>query len=124
MLEAQQKLLVTMTVDNVLADQMLWEIDVIFDCSSSDTRRLVSCSLPDCLKKLGNWSNDGDCIGLEGKDCGPGNQLQTRTCVDGTNIKCDPTEMARTQKCNLPHCEKILGNWTNVVSQKGAAGGS
>ena len=86
----------------------------ISNCSSADIRRLLPCSLPDCSKELGNWTNEGECIGFDGKDCGPGNQLQTRTCVDGTNIQCEPTEMARTQKCNLPHCKKILGSWDNI----------
>ena len=83
-------------------------------CTSYDTEQIISCNLPDCIKRLGNWTNTGVCEAT-GNDasCGPGNQNQTRTCSDGTTDKCTPTDRERTISCNLPNCIKILGTWTN-----------
>ena len=74
----------------------------------------MPCTLPDCQKLLGHWVNEGGCTGLNGKDCGPGNLLQTRTCSDGTINKCTPADRARTQNCSLPHCPRRYGDWKNL----------
>ena len=59
-------------------------------CSEADSIQTVSCalagtSLPECPKVYGNWVTVGPCVtlGLE-TDCGPGVQVQQRTCKDGT----------------------------------------
>ena len=83
-------------------------------CTAADKEQQLSCTLPDCNKELGHWVNAGECVGLINKQCGQGNQLQTRTCTDGTHIECAPTDMARTIICNLPECQKIFGSWENV----------
>ena len=61
-------------------------------------------------KQLGNWVNAAACnaIGVN-PTCGPGNQLQTRTCVDGTTDKCTANDRSRTISCSaagtaLPDC--------------------
>ena len=87
---------------------------LIIQCTTADKEQHLPCTLPDCSKELGNWVNEGQCAGLKNKECGPGTQLQTRTCTDGTHDKCTPTDRARTRNCSLPHCRKILGNWENV----------
>ena len=94
------------------------------NCTREDIERAVTCLdagsvLPPCPKILGNWTNDGECQ-AEGEEpsCGPGNQLQIRTCVDGTLEKCTNEDIERTATCldagsALPSCQKVLGNWTN-----------
>jgi hypothetical protein len=73
-------------------------------------------------KQLGTWTNDGGCEAT-GADatCGPGNQKQTRTCIDGVTDKCTVADTDQTISCSdagtaLPDCsvEKQLGAWTNV----------
>ena len=86
----------------------------ITKCTAQDRERELTCNLPDCEKLLGPWANEGECTGLNNKDCGPGNRLQTRTCSDGTTDKCTPVDSARTQNCSLPDCQKIFGNWENL----------
>ena len=40
-------------------------------------------------KQLASWSNDGVCEATgDNNSCGPGNQKQTRTCIEGTTDKC------------------------------------
>ena len=63
-----------------------------------------------CVKNLGSWINDGNCTAI-GDDitCGPGNQRQTRTCVDGSYEKCTDILTVRTTECSnagttLPDC--------------------
>ena len=86
----------------------------ITKCTTQDKERQLPCTLPDCQKLLGHWVNEAGCTGLNNKDCGPGNQLQTRTCSDGTIDKCTPADRARTQNCSLPHCQKLFGDWDNL----------
>ena len=88
-------------------------------CTASDTVQTVSCNdagtaLPACIieKTLGSWSNDGNCVAT-GNDpaCGPGNQRQTRTCVDGSVNKCTDAEKEQTISCSdagtaLPDCSE------------------
>ena len=62
-------------------------------------------------KKLGSWINDGDCVATAGGDCGPGTQVQMRTCEDGTVDKCTPEDRTQTISCAdagtaLPACTK------------------
>ena len=85
----------------------------VYKCTPAITERLISCSLPDCPKQLGVWKNDRGCIATgTDKSCGPGNQGQTRTCVDGTTDKCTASDVRQTLSCNLPDCPKKLGYWT------------
>ena len=58
---------------------------------------------------LDDWINDGPC-NSNGEDptCGPGTQLQKRTCTDGTDI-CPDEETQKTVTCaeagtQLPQC--------------------
>ena len=77
-------------------------VDGTFDrCSYSDMYQNVSCNKPDCLKKFGPWKNNGQCqpTGSDAKRCGDGNQTQNRTCVDGTNDKCQASERQRVITC-------------------------
>lgn len=52
---------------------------------------------------LGDWTHDGECT-ASGKDssCGPGTQLQKRTCTDGTVEKCNDADKQRTVTCSVP----------------------
>ena len=87
---------------------------LITKCTVQDIERQLPCTLSDCQKLLGQWVNEEGCRGQNDMDCGPGNQLQTRSCSDGTTDKCTPADRARTQNCSLPHCQKIFGNWENL----------
>ena len=92
-------------------------------CTDADISRTISCNdagtaLPDCVveKVLGDWTNDGDCVGTEDNPtCGPGTQNQVRTCTDGSTDVCTAADTAQTIACALPDCvvEKVLGDWTN-----------
>ena len=74
-------------------------------CSDEDRVRNIPCSLPDCIKNLGQWENDGKCQAVaQGKNCGPGYQLQTRICKDGTGDKCSSADTKRQIPCDLPKC--------------------
>ena len=62
--------------------------------------------------QLGQWINEGICEAI-GNDptCGPGNQRQRRTCIDGTNEKCNTMETEQIISCgdagsDLPECEE------------------
>ena len=70
---------------------------------------------------FGPWENEGTCQGTgENPACGPGLQVQKRTCTDGTIEKCTETiDTDRTVACSvagtsLPECvvepEKPVGN--------------
>ena len=65
--------------------------------------------------QLGPWENVGNCIGIgDDPTCGPGEQNQTRTCIDGTEDKCSDLVLKRTAPCHwadtiLPNCKcKLL----------------
>ena len=78
-------------------------------CSDDDRRRVIPCSLPNCIKQLDNWENDGECQAVEeGKSCGKGFQLQTRICHDGTGDKCSSKDTKRSIPCDLPKCPSTL----------------
>ena len=78
-------------------------------------------------KTFGSWVNEGDCIGDSlHPNCGPGNQMQLRTCTDGSNAsrfpveRCTEEDKIRTVSCvvagtELPNCitEGILNEMTN-----------
>ena len=70
-------------------------------CSSSDRYRSITCNRPDCPIEIGPWRNSGQCrpTGSHGKQCGDGNQSQTRSCVDGTRVKCHTIQRQRTITC-------------------------
>ena len=61
-------------------------------------------------KLFGVWVNDGACQAT-GADptCGPGIQIQNRTCIDGTTDKCTAKDISQTISCSsagtaLPDC--------------------
>ena len=86
-------------------------------CTGNDTTQTIPCSLPDCPKRLGRWSNVKYCNAVQsGKSCGPGRQFQRRICEDGTNDKCRPQDMERSIFCSLIDCPKKVGNWSSVGS--------
>ena len=87
--------------------------------------------LPDCPKKFSEWENTGPCVSIfnllqYGFSCGPGEQTQTRTCIDGSGLLICTNEeklQKRTVRCldvgtALPECPgasyvtKTLG-WIN-----------
>ena len=86
----------------------------IIKCTAADREREISCSLPDCPKHYGTWINQEKCTALDGSMCGPGKQMQTRICEDGTNLKCNSTDRVRIQTCNLPDCPKLFGFWQDM----------
>ena len=98
-------------------------------CTAGDTKQSVSCvdagnALPDCPKVIGVWKNSGACVPTGGGDCGPGTQLQTRTCKDGTADKCTKADTEKKISCAdaktaLPSCPKVLGKWINEGSCRG-----
>ena len=61
-------------------------------------------------KSFGDWTNEGNCVPSgDLPDCGPGTQLQKRTCTDGTIDKCTEADKQRTVTCavagsELPVC--------------------
>ena len=78
-----------------------------------DREKFVTCHLPDCPKKFGEWNNDGLCEMLGGKNCGKGVQKQSRSCIDGTKDKCLDSDRQRSNPCFLKDCEKETGSWKN-----------
>ena len=81
-------------------------------CAISETERILECSLPDCIKKFGNWTDDGFCEAIEAnKSCGPGTLKQSRICIDGTKDKCEKPDVEQIISCDLPDCPKYLGSW-------------
>ena len=83
-------------------------------CNKNDTNRNIRCKLPDCYKKVGNWSDVGECKAMEKeRACGPGIQKQTRECIDGVNFKCSETDKEHFISCTLDDCPKVLGIWVN-----------
>ena len=65
-------------------------------------------------KIFGNWENVGPCIATgSDKNCGPGEQFQVRSCIDGTVDKCTKEDRQHKISCNLGDCQKIVGTWTN-----------
>ena len=92
-------------------------------CVLNDTKRNVSCEdagkrLQACPKSLGDWRNEGKCIPTTlGLLCGPGKQLQKRSCFDGSGMNtCTDSDVNRKVPCkeagsDLPECPKTLGKW-------------
>ena len=81
-------------------------------------------------KKLGSWTNDGDCE-ADGDDhtCGPGTQKQKRTCTDGTTNKCTTEDIEQMVSCTdaktaLPNCLKQFGAWLIDGACVATAGGN
>ena len=78
-------------------------------------------------KTFGEWMNEGVCIGDSAHPtCGPGHQMQVRTCQDGSEAdrfpveKCTGDEKIRTISCavagtQLPNCP-TKGNWNKRLS--------
>ena len=80
-------------------------------CKDVGLQQQVSCDLPACPKKLGDWKTVGTCKTVgEDANCGPGNATQTRTCTNGTSEHCSLADMERTVSCkqagiSLPECK-------------------
>ena len=78
-------------------------------CTKNDERQVLPCldvntQLPPCTKILGNWTNQGDCQSVKTNySCGPGNQLQSRTCSNGTIDKCRAEDLTRSIPCKQAH---------------------
>ena len=86
---------------------------------------------PPVPKTFGSWVNEGACIGDSlHPNCGPGNQIQVRTCTDGSNAsrfpveRCTVEDKRRTVSCaisgtELPNCitEGILNEILNYLIQ-------
>ena len=95
-------------------------------CNDSDTSQEISCKdagsdLPDCPKILGDWQNVGFCIPDDPRlNCGPGTQMQQRTCTNGTGLQiCADFDTSQKVSCeyagtDLPDCPKIYGEWENA----------
>ena len=82
-------------------------VAALLQCNLEDIHKATSCNLPDCQKKVGNWTNQGGCLVLNAdKSCGPssGTQKQERTCIDGTSDKCQSNDRKRAIVCDLPDC--------------------
>ena len=72
----------------------------IFKCRGVLKQRKVSCTLEDCPKKFGNWSNVGDCNATrQYLSWGRGAQRQQRHCIDGTTDKCTKEDQEQTISC-------------------------
>ena len=62
---------------------------------------------------MGDWVM-GKCEGTgDNKECGPGSQKKTRTCVDGTEDKCTASDRETVVSCMIGDCEKQHGEWKN-----------
>ena len=65
---------------------------------------------------LGPWTNNGKCQAVgQNPDCGPGTQIQIRSCTDGTIDKCTDEEKERAITCTaagteLPACHIRMSN--------------
>ena len=83
-----------------------------------DTQQIVSCTdagtaLPECPKILGSWINNAACVSTTADaygQCGPGIQMQRRTCKDGTVDKCTDDDRTQNISCSdagtsLPSCD-------------------
>ena len=87
----------------------------ILKCTSSDMFRTQSCNLPHCPKLLGDWNDVGSCVAIGSeKNCGPGYQIQTRSCTDGTTDLCTQQDQRQIISCNLPNCPIKFGPWINI----------
>ena len=72
-------------------------------CRMEETIRHTTCFV-ECKKKFGPWIK-GDCVSnLDSRNCGVGQQLQTRTCEAGTNDPCLYTETTKATQCYLGQC--------------------
>lgn len=83
---------------------------VNMQCSISDVLKIAPCYQHDCPRIVGPWINNGSC---ECTGSSSGNQVQIRTCHDGTTEKCSEIEAKRTLSCSetgssLLHCSKSV----------------
>ena len=67
-------------------------------------------TFPEVPKIFGEWGNEGECKASGAvSTCGPGTQLQKRSCTDGTVETCTAEDKHRTITCKdadseLPKC--------------------
>ena len=97
-------------------------------CIKNDFHQCVPCAqagtdLPDCPKVFGKWKNVGQCNAIhESENCGPGTQLQERTCQNGTGQEiCLGNDTSQIISCrdagsDLSDCPKSFGPWENFGS--------
>ena len=95
-------------------------------CNDEDIGQIVSCAqagtdLPDCSKRYGQWENVGECQAEDlNEKCGPGIQLQERTCQNGTGQEiCTINDTSQLISCkdagsDLPDCPKVFSPWENI----------
>ena len=95
-------------------------------CQAEDVIHFITCKeagtdLPECPKTFGVWKNSGPCLPIASiTDCGPGIQVQERSCLNGTGLEiCRDEDMVQEISCkaagtDLPDCAKQYGEWTNV----------
>ena len=95
-------------------------------CDDGERSQIISCKeagtdLPECPKIFTKWKNSGPCLPIASiTDCGPGIQVQERTCINGTNaLVCTDEDMIQTISCkaagtDLPDCPKRFGEWVNI----------
>ena len=74
-------------------------------------------------KLFGEWKNEGKCIATAPEfglaDCGPGTQLQKRTCTDGTVDKCTEADsVQRTVTCAAAGSELGACKGDQIIKSK------
>ena len=80
-------------------------------CEYDDTISGRKCSLGNCPKLLGDWTDQDECKPFNAlKKCGPGTKTQKRACEDGTFDICTSEDTIRNEECSI-ECEKRLGPW-------------
>ena len=97
-------------------------------CTDEDFNQIVTCTqagtdLPDCPKVFGEWQNVEQCTATNPtENCGPGHQIQERTCQNGTGQEiCSGNDMFQNISCkdagsDLADCSKKFGKWENFGS--------
>ena len=85
-------------------------------CSKVDTNRTIDCSLPECIKEFGEWTNEGQCqVVGENKICAPGLQFQVRSCKDGKSDKCIERETFRHVPCRQNETEILCEGINSAI---------
>ena len=84
----------------------LWQLLIIYYSELSvETGYRNNLHISVKNKTLGNWNNNGSCIGVgDDQTCGQGIQMQIRNCTDGTFDMCLPQDYFQNINCKLPPC--------------------